>query len=100
MLVFVFDSDLRKRNITVNLYVVNERWLFSMLWCAGASSVTTNACHLLKEMERPDWVMVSNAVAGCFTVYFIMMQEILSFQDFGCGAHIFVAVFPRICDTL
>uniref|UniRef100_A0A669CKI1 Glycerophosphodiester phosphodiesterase domain containing 2 n=1 Tax=Oreochromis niloticus TaxID=8128 RepID=A0A669CKI1_ORENI len=50
-------SDLRKRNITVNLYVVNERWLFSMLWCAGASSVTTNACHLLKEMERPDWVM-------------------------------------------
>lgn len=83
MLVFVFDSDLRKRNITVNLYVVNERWLFSMLWCAGASSVTTNACHLLKEMERPDWVMVSNAVAGRFTVYFIMMQEILSFQDFG-----------------
>ncbi|XP_063342209.1 glycerophosphoinositol inositolphosphodiesterase GDPD2 isoform X2 [Pelmatolapia mariae] len=50
-------SDLRKRNITVNLFVVNERWLFSMLWCAGASSVTTNACHLLKEMERPDWVM-------------------------------------------
>uniref|UniRef100_A0A3Q4I7F3 Glycerophosphodiester phosphodiesterase domain containing 2 n=1 Tax=Neolamprologus brichardi TaxID=32507 RepID=A0A3Q4I7F3_NEOBR len=59
VLVFVFDSDLRKRNITVNLYVVNERWLFSMLWCAGASSVTTNACHLLKEMERPDWVMVT-----------------------------------------
>lgn len=54
-------SDLRKRNITVNLYVVNERWLFSMLWCAGASSVTTNACHLLKEMESPDWVMPRSA---------------------------------------
>ncbi|KAK5896890.1 hypothetical protein CesoFtcFv8_010006 [Champsocephalus esox] len=45
------------RNITVNLWVVNERWLFSLLWCAGASSVTTNSCHLLKDMEKPNWVM-------------------------------------------
>ena len=52
--------DLRSSNITVNLWVVNERWLFSLLWCAGASSVTTNACHLLKDVEQPDWVMVSN----------------------------------------
>ncbi|KAM8733024.1 glycerophosphoinositol inositolphosphodiesterase GDPD2 isoform 1-T2 [Acanthopagrus schlegelii] len=49
--------DLRSSNITVNMWVVNERWLFSLLWCAGASSVTTNACHLLKDMEQPDWVM-------------------------------------------
>ncbi|XP_071314213.1 glycerophosphoinositol inositolphosphodiesterase GDPD2 isoform X2 [Trachinotus anak] len=49
--------DLRRRNVTVNLWVVNERWLFSLLWCAGASSVTTNSCHLLKDMEGPDWVM-------------------------------------------
>ncbi|XP_074504625.1 glycerophosphoinositol inositolphosphodiesterase GDPD2 isoform X1 [Sebastes fasciatus] len=47
----------RSRNVTVNLWVVNERWLFSLLWCAGASSVTTNSCHLLKDMEQPDWVM-------------------------------------------
>ncbi|KAM7417450.1 hypothetical protein PAMA_017208 [Pampus argenteus] len=49
--------DLVKRNVTVNLWVVNERWLFSLLWCAGASSVTTNSCHLLQNMNRPDWVM-------------------------------------------
>ncbi|XP_073343505.1 glycerophosphoinositol inositolphosphodiesterase GDPD2 isoform X2 [Pagrus major] len=49
--------NLRSLNITVNLWVVNERWLFSLLWCAGASSVTTNACHLLKDMDQPDWVM-------------------------------------------
>ncbi|XP_054453625.1 glycerophosphoinositol inositolphosphodiesterase GDPD2 isoform X2 [Anoplopoma fimbria] len=47
----------RRKNVTVNLWVVNERWLFSLLWCAGASSVTTNSCHLLKDMDRPDWVM-------------------------------------------
>ncbi|KAM8908656.1 glycerophosphoinositol inositolphosphodiesterase GDPD2 [Spinachia spinachia] len=43
--------------VAVNLWVVNQRWLFSLMWCAGATSVTTNSCHLLKDMERPDWLM-------------------------------------------
>uniref|UniRef100_A0A8D0AX15 Glycerophosphodiester phosphodiesterase domain containing 2 n=1 Tax=Sander lucioperca TaxID=283035 RepID=A0A8D0AX15_SANLU len=55
--VFVSDRELRSRNVTVNLWVVNERWLFSLLWCAGASSVTTNSCHLLKDIDHPDWLM-------------------------------------------
>ncbi|CAG5989947.1 unnamed protein product [Menidia menidia] len=50
-------SKLRKQNVTVNLWVVNERWLFSLLWCAGAGSVTTNACHLLTDMKTPDLLM-------------------------------------------
>ncbi|XP_067374345.1 glycerophosphoinositol inositolphosphodiesterase GDPD2 isoform X2 [Channa argus] len=49
--------ELRRKNVTVNLWVVNERWLFSLLWCAGASSVTTNSCHLLRDMNRPDFSM-------------------------------------------
>lgn len=56
---FVSDREL-PRNVTVNVYVVNERWLFSLLWCAGASSVTTNDCKALNEMEQPDWTMVSD----------------------------------------
>ncbi|XP_050820900.1 glycerophosphoinositol inositolphosphodiesterase GDPD2 [Gopherus flavomarginatus] len=47
----------RQDNISVNLYVVNEPWLFSVLWCAGAGSVTTNACQVLKEMKRPLWLL-------------------------------------------
>ncbi|XP_030621417.1 glycerophosphoinositol inositolphosphodiesterase GDPD2 [Chanos chanos] len=47
--------NLRSRNISVNLWTVNERWLFSLAWCSGVSSVTTNACHLLKDMSKPDW---------------------------------------------
>lgn len=50
---------LRRNNVTVNLWVVNQPWLFSLMWCVGASSVTTNSCHLLKEMKHPCWVMVS-----------------------------------------
>ncbi|KAI2656851.1 Glycerophosphodiester phosphodiesterase domain-containing protein 5 [Labeo rohita] len=48
-------SELREKNVSVNLWVVNESWLFSLLWCSGASSVTTNACHILKNMSKPDW---------------------------------------------
>uniref|UniRef100_A0A4W4G086 Glycerophosphodiester phosphodiesterase domain containing 2 n=1 Tax=Electrophorus electricus TaxID=8005 RepID=A0A4W4G086_ELEEL len=48
-------SDLRSRNVKVNLWVVNEPWLFSLLWCSGVSSVTTNSCHILKDMSQPDW---------------------------------------------
>nr|XP_023650707.1 glycerophosphoinositol inositolphosphodiesterase GDPD2 [Paramormyrops kingsleyae]XP_023650708.1 glycerophosphoinositol inositolphosphodiesterase GDPD2 [Paramormyrops kingsleyae]XP_023650709.1 glycerophosphoinositol inositolphosphodiesterase GDPD2 [Paramormyrops kingsleyae] len=44
-----------QKNVSVNLWVVNEPWLFSLMWCAGAHSVTTNACHLLKDMEKPVW---------------------------------------------
>ncbi|KTF80974.1 hypothetical protein cypCar_00007949 [Cyprinus carpio] len=53
-------SELRKKNVSVNLWVVNERWLFSLLWCSGASSVTTNACHILKNMYKPDWHLEPN----------------------------------------
>ncbi|XP_067104490.1 glycerophosphoinositol inositolphosphodiesterase GDPD2 isoform X4 [Osmerus mordax] len=52
--------ELRSRNVSVNLWVVNERWLFSLLWCSGASSVTTNACHLLQDMTQPHWTLGSN----------------------------------------
>lgn len=49
----------RQDNVSVNLYVVNEPWLFSVLWCSGVSSVTTNACQVLKEMKHPIWLLVS-----------------------------------------
>ncbi|XP_076005041.1 glycerophosphoinositol inositolphosphodiesterase GDPD2 [Genypterus blacodes] len=49
--------ELRRKNVSVNLWVVTERWLFSLLWCAGVSSVTTNSCHLLQRMDRPIWVL-------------------------------------------
>uniref|UniRef100_A0A3P8SGZ8 Glycerophosphodiester phosphodiesterase domain containing 2 n=1 Tax=Amphiprion percula TaxID=161767 RepID=A0A3P8SGZ8_AMPPE len=78
--------ELRMNNVTVNLWVVNERWLFSLLWCAGASSVTTNSCHLLKDVHQPDWVLVShypalNTITSRWASYilhftFILRQEV------------------------
>ncbi|KAM9833083.1 glycerophosphoinositol inositolphosphodiesterase GDPD2 isoform 1-T1 [Syngnathus typhle] len=51
------------QNVTVNVWVVNESWLFSLLWCAGVSSVTTNACHLLKDLRQPNWIMARRTYA-------------------------------------
>ncbi|KAJ6653789.1 hypothetical protein lerEdw1_008719 [Lerista edwardsae] len=53
--------EYRRDNISVNLFVVNAPWLFSVLWCAGTSSVTTNACQVLQGMQRPLWLLVSKA---------------------------------------
>lgn len=40
-------------NISINLYVVSEPWLFSVAWCCGVQSVTTNAPQLLSQMTKP-----------------------------------------------
>ncbi|KAL0973107.1 hypothetical protein UPYG_G00199050 [Umbra pygmaea] len=45
-------SKYRRVNISVNLYVVNQPWLYSVAWCSGASSVTTNNM-LLRDAQTP-----------------------------------------------
>ncbi|XP_062916918.1 glycerophosphodiester phosphodiesterase domain-containing protein 5-like isoform X1 [Mobula hypostoma] len=50
-------SNYAAKNISTNVYVVNEPWVFSTLWCAKVNSVTTNACHIFKKMEVPIWHM-------------------------------------------
>ncbi|KAJ3588405.1 hypothetical protein NHX12_011998 [Muraenolepis orangiensis] len=49
--------ELGQRNVSVNLWVVNESWLYSLLWCTGVSSVTTNSCHQFQKMRQPDWTL-------------------------------------------
>ncbi|XP_040195916.1 glycerophosphodiester phosphodiesterase domain-containing protein 4 isoform X1 [Rana temporaria] len=44
-------------NITTNFYVVSEPWLYSLAWCAGAYSVTTNTVRTLKRMEKPMFLL-------------------------------------------
>ncbi|XP_045427869.1 glycerophosphoinositol inositolphosphodiesterase GDPD2 isoform X3 [Pipistrellus kuhlii] len=48
---------LHEDNVSVNLFVVNKPWLFSILWCAGVDSVTTNDCQLLQQMRDPIWLI-------------------------------------------
>ncbi|XP_029458037.1 glycerophosphodiester phosphodiesterase domain-containing protein 4 [Rhinatrema bivittatum] len=54
------SEDIRKyadANITTNLYVISEPWLFSLAWCVGAHSVTTNSLQILKNLKEPMFLM-------------------------------------------
>ncbi|XP_066213331.1 glycerophosphoinositol inositolphosphodiesterase GDPD2 isoform X1 [Saccopteryx leptura] len=48
---------LHEDDVLVNLFVVNKPWLFSLLWCTGVDSVTTNDCQLLQQMPYPVWLI-------------------------------------------
>ncbi|XP_062328608.1 glycerophosphodiester phosphodiesterase domain-containing protein 5 isoform X2 [Osmerus eperlanus] len=49
--------DFSRSNISVSLYTVNEPWLYSVLWCSGVSSVSSEAPHILKKVPYPIWLM-------------------------------------------
>lgn len=51
--------DYASWNLSVNLYTVNAPWLFSLLWCAGVPSVTSDNSHTLSRVPSPLWIMVS-----------------------------------------
>ncbi|KAF7237881.1 Glycerophosphodiester phosphodiesterase domain-containing protein 4 [Varanus komodoensis] len=44
-------------NITTNFWVISEPWLFSLAWCYGVHSVTTNAVHSLNKLKQPFFLM-------------------------------------------
>uniref|UniRef100_A0A8D1ILR5 Glycerophosphodiester phosphodiesterase domain containing 5 n=1 Tax=Sus scrofa TaxID=9823 RepID=A0A8D1ILR5_PIG len=49
--------DYASWNLSVNLYTVNAPWLFSLLWCAGVPSVTSDNSHTLSQVPVPLWIM-------------------------------------------
>ncbi|OCT96382.1 hypothetical protein XELAEV_18014058mg [Xenopus laevis] len=56
----VTTEDIREykaENLTLNTYTVNEPWLYSVLWCAGVPSVTSDASHVLSKVPFPIWLM-------------------------------------------
>nr|XP_021484757.1 glycerophosphoinositol inositolphosphodiesterase GDPD2 isoform X1 [Meriones unguiculatus] len=69
---------LHQDNVSVNLFVVNKAWLFSLLWCAGVDSVTTNDCQLLQQMHHPLWLIPPQKylmiwiVTNCVSVLLIL----------------------------
>ncbi|XP_040005555.1 glycerophosphodiester phosphodiesterase domain-containing protein 5-like isoform X2 [Xiphias gladius] len=50
-------SEYAAVNITTNLYVISQPWLYSLAWCTGVHSVTTNAPQLLSTMSSPLFLM-------------------------------------------
>ncbi|XP_063102108.1 glycerophosphoinositol inositolphosphodiesterase GDPD2 isoform X4 [Cavia porcellus] len=69
---------LHQENVSVNLFVVNKPWLFSLLWCAGVDSVTTNDCQLLQQMHYPIWLIAPHTylkmwiITNCVSILLLL----------------------------
>lgn len=61
----MYRREYAEANITTNLYVVSQPWLYSLAWCSGVHSVTTNAPQLLSTMTAPLFLMVTTALLLC-----------------------------------
>ncbi|KAL0994368.1 hypothetical protein UPYG_G00121240 [Umbra pygmaea] len=46
-------------NMSVTVYPVNEPWLYSLLWCSGVTSVSSDAPQVLRKVPYPLWLMSS-----------------------------------------
>ncbi|XP_053526759.1 glycerophosphodiester phosphodiesterase domain-containing protein 4 isoform X2 [Artibeus jamaicensis] len=67
-------KDYKEANITINLYIVNEPWLFSLAWCSRIHSVTTDNVQLLRQMHVPYYLMTPG-----YYVFMWLLLDIVSF---------------------
>ncbi|XP_040929736.1 glycerophosphodiester phosphodiesterase domain-containing protein 5 isoform X6 [Betta splendens] len=72
-------------NVSVTVYPVNEPWLFSILWCSGVPSVSSNAPQVLQKSQNAYnfiWItsdLVSLAIVTgifCFQNYHMIRWRI------------------------
>ena len=54
----LFFRLFHKSNNVLNVWVVNSAWLYSLYWCMGVNSVTTNFVHTFSKMKAPVWHLV------------------------------------------
>uniref|UniRef100_A0AAX7U7Z4 GP-PDE domain-containing protein n=1 Tax=Astatotilapia calliptera TaxID=8154 RepID=A0AAX7U7Z4_ASTCA len=72
-------------HINLTLYTVNEPWLYSVLWCSGVSSVSSEAPHVLLKVPYPIWLMRPNvyclAWVSADLISFAVVIGIFIFQN-------------------
>lgn len=61
-LFFFVHREFQKYNFTTNVFQVSAVWLYSLYWCMGLSSVTSDKCHVLERLKEPIWHLVSMTV--------------------------------------
>ncbi|XP_061558116.1 glycerophosphodiester phosphodiesterase domain-containing protein 5 isoform X1 [Phycodurus eques] len=73
-------------NVSVTVYPVNEPWLYSVLWCSGVPSVSSDAAQVLRKVPYPIWLMSQNAYRFIWMasdlVSLAVVIGIFSFQNY------------------
>ncbi|KAL0994635.1 hypothetical protein UPYG_G00125170 [Umbra pygmaea] len=77
-------SNYAAANISTNLYVISQPWLYSLAWCCRVPSVTTNSLQLLNNLKRPLFLMTPDEYNTMWVltdvVSFILIVLILIFH--------------------
>lgn len=84
--------DFSQQNINLTLYTVNEPWLYSVLWCSGVPSVSSEAPQILKKVPYPVWLMKPDEYSVLWVsvdlVSFAIVIAIFIFQKYrSSGIH-------------
>ncbi|CAN0319209.1 unnamed protein product [Rangifer tarandus platyrhynchus] len=66
-------KEYKSANISINLYLVNEPWLFSLAWCSRIQSVTTDNLQVLKKINHPYYFMTPK-----FYLFMWIFMDIIS----------------------
>uniref|UniRef100_A0A669EBQ5 Glycerophosphodiester phosphodiesterase domain containing 5 n=1 Tax=Oreochromis niloticus TaxID=8128 RepID=A0A669EBQ5_ORENI len=78
-------------NVSVTVYPVNEPWLYSILWCSGVPSVSSDAPHVLRKVPYPIWLMSQSAYN------FIWMTSDLVSLAIVIGVFFFQKIYLCVC---
>ncbi|XP_067668479.1 glycerophosphodiester phosphodiesterase domain-containing protein 5-like isoform X2 [Haliotis asinina] len=54
-------EEYQASNISINMWTVNSEWMYSLCWCMGISSVTSDSCHRLNNVLAPVWHLVPSS---------------------------------------
>ncbi|XP_032345380.1 glycerophosphodiester phosphodiesterase domain-containing protein 4 isoform X4 [Camelus ferus] len=72
----LFYNGLREykaANININIYIVNEPWLFSLAWCSRIQSVTTDNIQVLNQINHPYFFMTPS-----FYMFMWILMDVVS----------------------
>lgn len=77
-------EEYQANNVSVTVYPVNEAWLYSIFWCSGVASVSSDAPQVLRKVPYPIWLMSQNAYSFIWIasdlVSFAVVVGIFCFQ--------------------
>uniref|UniRef100_G1LG46 Glycerophosphodiester phosphodiesterase domain containing 4 n=1 Tax=Ailuropoda melanoleuca TaxID=9646 RepID=G1LG46_AILME len=80
--------EYKAANIKINLYLVNEPWLYSLAWCSRIHSVTTDNIHILSQLNQPYFLMTP----GYYMFMWLLMDSV--------SAVLIVTIFYFHCISL
>uniref|UniRef100_A0AAQ5Y1F4 GP-PDE domain-containing protein n=1 Tax=Amphiprion ocellaris TaxID=80972 RepID=A0AAQ5Y1F4_AMPOC len=78
--VFPSPREYLANNVSVTVYPVNEPWLYSILWCSGVPSVSSDAPQVLRKVPYPIWLMVNSSLYSYCLSVFVRVCIYLSFN--------------------